>query len=136
MRGLSLSAMAFLLLSPRVHARARGNPPKTRRLFFHHSSARTIETDCRDSLHGRLLRNRSHPRAVRSTSCSFDIMDEVGRPILSHHPLGIANPVRRERGGTKFARVGDQRPTERETLRLVARKGTRDVAGARCQFLG
>jgi hypothetical protein len=62
-------------------------------------------------------------------------MDEVGRAILAHHPLGIANRVRCERGGTKLAGVVDQRSTEPEALHLVARKGTRDVAGAGSQFL-
>ena len=63
-------------------------------------------------------------------------MDEVGRPILAHHLLWIANPARCELGCTKLARVGDQRPTERETLRIVARKGTRGVTGAGSQLLG
>ena len=54
------------------------------------------------------------PRSGSPASGSFDVMDEVGRTILAHHPLGIANPVRRERGGTKLARVVDQpRPNVR-----------------------
>jgi hypothetical protein len=49
------------------------------------------------------LRSGNDPvgsESVSPANGSFDVIDEMGRAILAHHPLGIANPIRCERGGT------------------------------------